>query len=190
MLGKDVEDGFGRHLRQRSWYDAAKCVAMLVVFAGDAVTGSATYTGGAAGKWAIASTTEDTTERRALHRNGDPRGGFRCQPWCADAGANLGVSVSGTITNFMTGDVSRPNWNVTLTYDAIRTRRCHHTPTPPLYGCATSDSLPPMITGMEPTKWLIKTGGAVDGTGDMGAPSMALRRFYDPPDGRCRRIRC
>ena len=78
--------------------------------------GSATYKGAAAGKYAMQSTSDDSasgghfTAAATLTANFD-----------ADTGTDpnepndVGVSIGGSIDNFMTGDVSRPNWKVTLT---------------------------------------------------------------------------
>ena len=79
------------------------------------VDGSATYKGGAAGKWAIASTTDDTTEGGHFTATATLTANFDADTTPDEGGNNkLGVSIGGKITNFMTGDVSRPNWNVTL----------------------------------------------------------------------------
>ena len=75
------------------------------------VDGSATYKGGAAGKWAIASTTDDTTEGGHFTATATLTANFDANTQMPDTD---GVSIGGKITNFMTGDVSRPNWNVTL----------------------------------------------------------------------------
>ena len=85
------------------------------------VTGSATYTGGAAGKWAIASTTEDTTDGGHFTATATLGVDFDANtlPTMADAEANKNgrERQRNSINNFMTGDVSRPDWTVTLTYD-------------------------------------------------------------------------
>ena len=72
----------------------------------------------------------------------------------SDANDKMGVSVSGTIDDFMTGDVSRPDWTVTLTYDADTSTD----------GAQIGDELPAAIMGEGAVaKW--ETGGAVDGEG-------------------------
>ena len=121
--------------------------------------GSATYRGGAAGKYAMQSTTDDSasgghfTAAATLTANFDAD--FTPDP---DEENNvndeLGVSIGGTITDFMTGDVSRPNWKVTLT-------------------APTASENVEKITGAE-TVW--KTGGAVDGMGTWSANFYGERR--------------
>ena len=116
---------------------------------GGELDGSATYKGGAAGKWAILSTTDDSasgghfTAAATLTANFD----VDSTPGTADNDEN-NVSIGGTITDFMTGDVSRPSWKVTLTAPDA-------TASVPVDG----------ITGK--TSWT--TGGAVDGIGDWSA---------------------
>ena len=66
-----------------------------------------------------------------------------------------GVSIGGTITDFMTGAVSRPNWKVTLT-----------TPDTTVVG--------PITGAAATTVWA--TGGAVDGEGTWSA------NFYGEDD--------
>ena len=84
--------------------------------------GSATYTGAAAGKYAIASATEDMyegghfTAMATLMANFDADLTPEAAP-NAVVNDRAGIALSGTINNFMTGDVSRPNWMVTLTAD-------------------------------------------------------------------------
>ena len=151
MLGKDVEDGF----EVQTFGTAPGYGAFPGVQGTSAVVkGSATYTGGAAGKWAIASTTEDTTE--GGHFTATATLGVDFDAALPDelAGNEDGVSVSGMITDFMTGDVSRPNWRVNLIADND--------------DMATNDlvplaSLPAELNTMTRTTWT--TGGAVDGTG-------------------------
>ena len=119
--------------------------------AGSALEGSATYKGGAAGKFAMQSTTDDSasgghfTAAATLTANFD-----------ADSGGNdeNGVSIGGAITDFMTGDVSRPNWKVTLTAPDA------------------TDNVGPIADAV--ATW--KTGGAVDGTGNWSA------NFYGAED--------
>ena len=81
----------------------------------ETVAGSATYRGGAAGKWAIASTTDDTTAGGHFTATATLTANFDANT--DDTGQDPnddGVSIGGKITNFMTGAVSRPNWSVTL----------------------------------------------------------------------------
>ena len=142
MLGKDVEDGF----EVQTFASATDYAEIDTALSGETVTGSATYTGGAAGKWAIASTTEDTTDGGHFTATATLGVDFDANNAADDQPADkFGVSVSGTINKFMTGNVSRPNWTVTLTVQ----------PAPNLP--TTSEG----VTGA--SKWT--TGGAVDGIG-------------------------
>ena len=115
---------------------------------GTELEGSATYKGGAAGKYAMQSTTDDSasgghfTAAATLTANFDAS----TVPTNPTADEN-GVSIGGSITDFMTGDVSRPNWKVTLTAPDATTE----------VGS---------ITGAA-TKWT--TGGAVPGIGTWSA---------------------
>ena len=112
------------------------------------VSGTATYRGAAAGKYAILSTSDDSasgghfTAAAKLTANFDASNAGEGQP--VDDG---GVSIGGTITDFMTGETSRPNWKVTLT-------------TP------VTTSVGPIGTDAK-TTW--STGGAVDGEGTWSA---------------------
>ena len=157
MKGDDVDDGFDViTFADATAADGTSLPAIADMLDGEQVTGGATYRGGAAGKWAIASTTEDTTEGGHFtatatlgvdfdaDENNNPE----------DGNDKFGVSVSGAITGFMTGDTSRPNWKVTLTFDGDTSTD----------GVQTSGTLTPMISGADATtKWT--TGGAVDGMG-------------------------
>ena len=111
MKGKKVEDGFDVD----TFASAPGMTAIAAPLQGSAVTGSATYTGGAAGKWAIASTTEDTTEGGHFTATATFGVDFDAALPSGEDGNKDGVSFSGEITDFMTGATSRPNWNVTLT---------------------------------------------------------------------------
>ena len=146
--GKDVDDGFN----VRTFASATGYAAIDTPLSGTVVEGSATYTGGAAGKWAIASTTEDTTEGGHFTATATLGVDFDAD-FTPDTDENdkMGVSISGSITDFMTGNVSRPNWNVTLTLDNDETAM----------GVQHNNELTAMVAGT--TKWT--TGGAVDGTG-------------------------
>ena len=118
--------------------------------AGGTVDGSATYKGAAAGKWAMQSTSDDSasgghfTAAATLTADFDADTGTD-----PDTPNELGVSIGGSITDFMTGDVSRPNWRVKLT---------------------GPETVPATIedAGVEgTTSWT--TGGAVPGTGTWNA---------------------
>ena len=146
MKGKKVENGFDVNTFA-SYSDVDAAILELDAGGQLGLTGSATYTGGAAGKWAIASTTEDTTEGGHFTATATLGVDFDAD---LNAGDNIndkaGVSFSGSISDFMTGATSRPSWNVTLTYGDE--------------GAATT-SLMPEISGT--SEWT--TGGAVDGMG-------------------------
>ena len=105
-----------------------------------ALEGTATYTGGAAGKWAILSTTADSADGGHFTASARIAANF-------EAGDDDDmISIKGTIDDFMTGETRRPDWKVTLTvpdfdqFAAIDTN--------------TTDA---------DAEW--DTGGAVDGTG-------------------------
>jgi hypothetical protein len=123
--------------------------------AGNDLTGSATYKGGAAGKWAMASTTEDSfqgghfTATATLTADFDADGDDD-----ATNGNDMdGVSISGTISDFMTGDMSRDSWSVKLMADGGAAE-----------GIQTLDNADLAAGGVtRTTEW--KTGGAVDGMG-------------------------
>ena len=69
---------------------------------------SATYKGGAAGKWAMQSTTDDSASGGHFTANATLTANFDADntPDSGDGNDELGVSIGGTITDFMTGDVS------------------------------------------------------------------------------------
>ena len=115
-----------------------------------AVEGSATYKGAAAGKWAMQSTSDDSASGGHFTATATLTADFDASTAVGEQVANDdGVSIGGSITNFMTGDVSRPNWKVTLTGPET-------VPTSILVG------------GVEgTTSWT--TGGAVPGTGTWNA---------------------
>ena len=78
--------------------------------------GSATYKGAAAGKYAILSTTDDSASGGHFTAAATLKANFDADSDATDADVDvLGVSIGGTITDFMTGETSRPNWKVTLT---------------------------------------------------------------------------
>ena len=85
---------------------------------GSAIRGSATYTGAAAGKYAIASLTADTYEGGHFTAAATLMVNFDADLTPATAANDRdGIALSGTIDNFMTGDVERPNWSVALMAD-------------------------------------------------------------------------
>ena len=152
MKGDDVADGFDvQTFATATGYEEFAEVPGT----SDVVTGSATYTGGAAGKWAIASTTEDTTEGGHFTATATLGVNFDADLDAMDEmNDKAGVSVSGSITDFMTGATSRPSWKVTLTVDSDGED-------PSVQPAMILPATDPGVTG--DSKWT--TGGAVDGTG-------------------------
>ena len=117
----------------------------------DSVDGTATYKGAAAGKYAMQSTSDDSASGGHFTANATLTADFDANTAADDQAAiNDGVSIGGKIDGFMTGDVSRPNWKVTLTAPAPTT-----TPIDDMTG----------VSGM--TSWT--TGGAVPGEGTWSA---------------------
>ena len=112
--------------------------------AADDVDGSATYKGGAAGKWAMQSTSDDSASGGHFTATATLTANFDANTAAEGAQPNTdGVSIGGTVTNFMTGETSRPNWKVTLTAPDATTA------VGPITGAVT--------------EWA--TGGALKGTG-------------------------
>ena len=120
------------------------------------VDGSATYRGAAAGKYAILSTTDDSASGGHFTAAATLTADFDANTAAVDDPNDNGVRIGGTITDFMTGETSRPNWKVTL--KALET---------------VPESVGP-ITGAE-TEWA--TGGAVPGEGTWSA------NFYGAEEG-------
>ena len=127
---------------------------------GDALEGSATYKGGAAGKWAMVSTTDDRAEgghftaRATLVANFDADSDGVLTP--NEAREVDGVSIRGTIDNFVTGgDTSRDTWKVTLM----------PVDTDTIDGLQTPTQVVPITAGV--TEWT--TGGALKGAGSWTA---------------------
>ena len=113
-----------------------------------AIEGSATYKGAAAGKYAMKSTTDDSASGGHFTAAATLTANFDANTDTGDNANELGVSIGGEITNFMTGEMSRPNWKVKLT------------------GPAPDTDIG--VTGVVgTTSWT--TGGAVPGTGDWSA---------------------
>ena len=115
-----------------------------------AVEGSATYKGAAAGKYAMQSTSDDSASGGHFTAAATLTANFDANTDTTGENPNeSGVSIGGAITDFMTGDVSRPNWKVTLTGPAM-----------------VPENIP--VGGVEgTTSWT--TGGAVPGTGEWSA---------------------
>ena len=85
---------------------------------GTELTGSATYMGGAAGKYAMESTIEDTAQGGHFTAMAKFTANFDADADgdSADGNDRTGISLTGMIDNFMTGDMAR-DWTVELTYD-------------------------------------------------------------------------
>ena len=134
---------------------------------GEMIRGSATYSGGAAGKYAMASGTADTYEGGHFTANATLMVDFDAD---LDGDTTIrttdGVSLSGMIDNFMTGDTARPDWMVNLSVDNDGVDGNPMTPTatlirdPALIG-ADADNRRML------TSW--STGAAATGTGTWDA---------------------
>ncbi len=110
---------------------------------------SATYRGGAAGKYAVKSTVTDTAEGGHFTASATIVANFE-----AGTGEDE-ISIRGTIDDFMTGDTARPNWSVELKV-ANQTGG----------GALTAVSVTTVDDDNNAT-W--KTGGAVNGRGGWSA---------------------
>ncbi len=84
---------------------------------GIALRGTATYKGAAAGKYAIASTTDQSYEGGHFTAMATIEADFDVDDDIAVGNQRDGIMLSGMIDNFMTGDVSRPDWMVKLMAD-------------------------------------------------------------------------
>ena len=89
---------------------------------GAMLRGSATYEGGAAGKYAIASQANDSYEGGHFTAMATLTADFDVDLSTASPLENDrdGIALSGMIDNFMTGSTSRPNWTVELMADRNR----------------------------------------------------------------------
>ena len=160
--GRKVEDGFD----VQTFATATGYAVISTPLQAVEVEGSATYTGGAAGKWAIASTTEDRTDGGHFTATATLGVDFDVDSTPADADGNDKgwVTVSGMITDFMTGDVSRPDWSVELILDNVADVPGDAA----TLGVQGAITLPAAITtGTRRATWT--TGGAVDGIGNWEA---------------------
>ena len=91
---------------------------------GTTLRGSANYKGGAAGKYAMASTTADMYEGGHFTADATLMVDFDADNDAATAGNDRGgIALSGMIDNFMTGATARPGWMVKLMV-GWRYRRC------------------------------------------------------------------
>ena len=89
---------------------------------GAMLRGSATYEGGAAGKYAMASQTDETYEGGHFTATATLTADFDVDLTTVSPLENDrdGIALSGMIDNFMTGSTSRPDWTVELMADANR----------------------------------------------------------------------
>ena len=87
---------------------------------GTALRGSAAYKGAAAGKYAIASTSDASYDGGHFTAEATLMADFDADltPVAGEASDRAGISLSGTIDNFMTGSTARPDWMVKLMADA------------------------------------------------------------------------
>ena len=123
--------------------------------------GAATYKGAAAGKYAMASSTDDTYEGGHFTATATITADFDADTSpliTPDDNDRLGIALSGQIDNFMTGDVARPDWMVMLMSDNNSTTVGMQ----PLLALVDAPDAVPDLTTMT-TKWA--TGGAQNGEG-------------------------
>ena len=82
---------------------------------GTGLEGTATYRGAAAGKYAMVSTSDNSATGGHFTASATLTANFDASTLHdAPQDNDNGVSIGGTITDFMTGAASRPNWKVTL----------------------------------------------------------------------------
>ena len=124
---------------------------------GATINGKATYKGGAAGKYALASATADVYEGGHFTADATLMVDFDADNDAATAGNQRGgIALSGMIDNFMTGDMARPNWMVKLMADNSADAGMQ-----PLTNLVDAD--PPTEGRSMTTEWSM--GGAQKGTG-------------------------
>ena len=82
------------------------------------LTGTVTYEGGAAGKYALPSPTDDTYEGGHFTAMATITADFDADLSTGGTNDFSGIALSGMIDNFMTGDTPRPNWMVKLMADS------------------------------------------------------------------------
>ena len=153
-----------------SYGPIAKAIGMDMAVAGNtsgaALTGKATYEGGAAGKYALPSTTDDTYEGGHFTATATIDADFDVDNTAVATDTDRsGIALSGMIDNFMTGDVSR-DWTVKLMVDGNGNNAT--TPTPTVMdavtdlGLVTGNGLDPAEAKLS-TEWsrgtAVKIGG-------------------------------
>ena len=136
----------------------------------DGVDGSATYKGAAAGKYAMQSTIDSSASGGHFTANATLTANFDANTADEGAPANEnGVSIGGKIDGFMTGDVSRPNWKVTLTAPEATEN------IGPITNAATKWATGGAVPGVG--TWNADFYGAVTGTTDTGHPTAVVGEF-------------
>ena len=137
--------------------------------AGNILDGTATYRGGAAGKYAVARTDIDHHHGGHFTAQATFTANFDADSDGVDFNGNdkNGISLDGKIFNFMTGDMPRPSWSITLTHDSDSAAPGVQTPT----------TLGDIEMGAG-SKAVWKTGGALNGTGTWRAS------YYGPTKGK------
>ena len=124
---------------------------------GATINGKATYKGGAAGKYAVASATADMYEGGHFTADATLMVDFDADNDAATAGNQRGgIALSGMIDNFMTGAAARPGWMVKLMADNSADAGMQ-----PLTNLVDADT--PTTGRSMTTEWSM--GGAQKGTG-------------------------
>ena len=132
--------------------------AATTAASGTALRGSATWKGGAAGKYALPSTTDDTYDGGHFTAMATIMADFDVDNDAGTAGNDrAGIKLSGMIDNFMTGDMQR-NWMVKLMADGD-TAATGMQPVDDLAGDLDAGTV------SLATEWSLGQGGAVKGTG-------------------------
>ena len=137
---------------------AGMAAATTTSTGGGGLRGSATWKGGAAGKYALPSTTDDTYDGGHFTAMATIMADFDVDNDADTAGNDrAGIKLSGMIDNFMTGDMQR-NWMVKLMADGD-TAATGMQPVDDLAGDLDAGTV------SLATEWSLGQGGAVKGTG-------------------------
>ena len=132
--------------------------------AGTALRGSATYSGVAAGKYALAHTASDTHEGGHFTADAMLTADFDVDSDGAGDNDRNAIELSGTINNFMLADESRDDWTVSLTADSNNADDSPGLQPLANLGGDTGGALHAETTATTlATQW--STGGAQDGQG-------------------------
>ena len=150
-----------------SYGPIATAIGMVVVdesnnATGAALTGTATYEGGAAGKYALPSPTDDTYEGGHFTAMATITADFDADLSTGGTNDFSGIALSGMIDNFMTGDTPRPNWMVKLMADSQKDSPGLQ-PLANLFSAATS-ALRPADNHELATEWSMGTAVKIPGT--------------------------